>query len=62
MAEIVNLRIARKRAARDKAQARAAEQRRAHGIAKPERDRATAERTKAQKALDRHRIEPEDGR
>jgi hypothetical protein len=62
MAEIVNLRIARKRAARDKAQARAAEQRRAHGIAKSERERTAAERAKARKTLDQHRVEPGDDR
>ena len=62
MAEIVNLRIARKRAARGKAETHAAEQRRAHGIPKSERNRATAERSKARKALDQHRIEPGDDR
>jgi len=62
MAEIVNLRIARKRAARGKAETQAAERRRAHGIPKPERDRAAAERSKARKALDQHRIEPGDDR
>jgi hypothetical protein len=62
MAEIVNLRIARKRAARDNAEKHAVEQRRAHGISKPERERATAQRTKAHKQLDQHRIEPDDGR
>jgi len=62
MAEIVNLRIARKRAARGKAETHAAEQRRAHGIPKPERERAAAERAKARKELERHRIEPGDDR
>jgi DNA-binding helix-hairpin-helix protein with protein kinase domain len=60
MAEIVNLRIARKRAARNKAETQAAEQRRAHGIAKSERNRAAAERDKARDTLDQHRIEPKD--
>ena len=58
MAEIVNLRLARKRAARGKAETQAAEQRRAHGIPKPERDRAAAERAQARKLLEQHRIEP----
>jgi Domain of unknown function (DUF4169) len=60
MAEIINLRIARKRAAHNKAEAQVAEQRRAHGIAKSERDRAASERDKARNNLDRHRIEPGD--
>jgi len=62
MAEIVNLRIARKRAARNKADNRAAEKRRAHGIPKSERERTAAERAKAGKTLDQHRIEPGDNR
>ena len=62
MAEIVNLRLARKRAARGKAETQAAKQRRAHGIAKSERDRAAAERAQARKLLEQHRIEPGDDR
>jgi hypothetical protein len=62
MAEIVNLRIARKRAARDKAEQHAAEQRRAHGISKSERERVAVERLKTRKDLDQHRIGPEDDR
>ena len=62
MTEIVNLRIARKRAARSKAEDRAAEQRLAHGVSKPQRDRAAAERDKARETLDQHRIEPGDRR
>jgi hypothetical protein len=60
MAEIVNLRLARKRAARDKADAIAVEQRHAHGIPKLERQRAEAERTETTRKLDQHRIEPGD--
>jgi hypothetical protein len=62
MAEIVNLRIARKRAARKNAESRAAEQRQAHGAPKRERELAEADRTKARRALDQHRIEPGDRR
>ena len=62
MAEIVNLRIARKRAARDKAERHAAEQRLAHGTSQAERVRAAADREKARQALDQHRIEPGDRR
>jgi hypothetical protein len=58
MAEIVNLRIARKRAARSNAERSAAEQRLAHGAAKSERNRTAADRDKARKTLDQHRIEP----
>jgi len=62
MTEIVNLRIARKRAARGKAESRAAEQRLTHGVSKPERERAAADRDKARQTFDQHRIEPGDGR
>ena len=63
MAEIVNLRIARKRH-RDEAKRRAApsEQRLAHGVAKPQRNRAAADRDKARQTLDQHRIETGDRR
>jgi len=62
MAEIVNLRLARKRANRSKADSHAAEQRLAHGVSKSERDHATADRDKARHTLDQHRIEPGDRR
>jgi hypothetical protein len=62
MAEIVNLRIARKRSARSKAEGHAAEQRLAHGVSKPERDHAAADRDKARQTLDQHRIETGDRR
>ena len=62
MAEIVNLRIARKRAARSKAEADAAEQRLAHGVSKSERDRAAADQDKARQTLDQHRLETGDRR
>jgi len=62
MAEIVNLRLARKRAARNKAEDHAAQQRLAHGISTSERDRATADRDKARQILDQHHMEPGDRR
>ena len=62
MAEIVNLRMARKRAARSKAEDHAAEQRLAHGASKVERDRASADQDKARQILDHHRIETGDRR
>lgn len=62
MAEIVNLRIARKRKARSEAESQAAEQRIVHGVSKSERERAAAGRDKARLTLDQHRIEPGDRR
>lgn len=62
MAEIVNLRIARKRAERGKKESRAADNRLAHGTSKKLRTEAAAEREKLQKTLDSHRIEPGDRR
>jgi DNA-binding helix-hairpin-helix protein with protein kinase domain len=62
MAEIVNLRTARKRAARSKAEGHAAQQRLAHGASKSDRDHAAADRDKARHALDQHRIETGDRR
>jgi len=62
MAEIVNLRIARKRAARGKVENRAAEARLAHGASKSERTLAKADRAKVRQALDQHRLEKGDDR
>jgi hypothetical protein len=62
MVEILNLRMARKRALRSTAERRAAEQRLAHGIPKSERDHAAADRQKARLTLDQHRIETGDRR
>ena len=62
MAEIVNLRMARKRAARSKAEDHAAEQRLAHGASQAERDRAAADQDKARQILDQHHIETGDRR
>ena len=62
MAEIVNLRMARKRAARSKAEQHAAEQRMAHGVSKLEHDKAEADLNKARRTIDQHLIEPGDRR
>jgi len=62
MAEIVNLRIARKRAARGKAENSAAEARLSHGASKSERTLAKATRAKARQTLDQHLMEKGDGR
>jgi hypothetical protein len=62
MAEIVNLRIARKRAARGKSERLAAERRLEHGAPKRERDLARADRDKARRTLDQHQIETGDRR
>ena len=62
MAEIVNLRIARKRAARIKAERHAAVGRLAHGVSKSERAHEAADREKARHTLELHRIETGDRR
>ena len=62
MAEVINLRTARKRAARGKAERHAAENRHAHGVSKLERAKISAERDKASQTLDLHRIETGDHR
>jgi hypothetical protein len=62
MADVVNLRLARKRAARDKAAAQAAANRVSHGTSSADRDQSTIEREKSRRTLDQHRIEPGDRR
>jgi Domain of unknown function (DUF4169) len=57
MAEIVNLRLARKRADRQRSEERAAEARVTHGMSKTERRLAKANRDKIRRDLDEHRIE-----
>lgn len=61
MAEILNLRLARKRKARAQAGEKAARNRAVHGRSGAERAKAEAERQRAQATLDGHRREPEDG-
>jgi hypothetical protein len=60
LAEIVNLRLARKRAERGKSDTLAAKNRAAHGVSKRERELAKEERTTTQRKLDQHRLEPGD--
>ena len=57
MAEIVNLRIARKRAKHRRQEERAAEARVSHGVPKADRAVARAERSRLHRELDQHRIE-----
>jgi hypothetical protein len=57
MAEIVNLRTARKRANRRRDEKHAAEARVSHGMSKADRVLAKTERAKARRDLDEHRIE-----
>ena len=57
MAEIVNLRTARKRADRRRKEERAAKARVSHGMSKADRALARTERSKFRRELDEHRIE-----
>jgi hypothetical protein len=57
MAEIVNLRTARKRANRRREEKRAAEARVSHGMSKADRALAKVEAEKFRRELDEHRIE-----
>jgi hypothetical protein len=56
MGDIVNLRTARKQAARLKANRKAEQQRRAHGRTKSERVLSAARDEKARRTLDQHRL------
>jgi len=62
MAELVNLRSARKRAKRQQGDQLAHANRLAHGQPKHLRKLEDAQKTKASRDLDRHRIETGDGR
>jgi Domain of unknown function (DUF4169) len=62
MAEIINLRAARKRAKRDDDAKRAQAMRRAHGRSKAERLLEQARNDKARRDLEAHRIEAGDDR
>ena len=55
MADIVNLRLARKRAGRQADEERAVAQRLAHGVGKAERQLAEARADKASRDLDAHK-------
>jgi hypothetical protein len=61
LAEIVNLRIARKRAKRLEAEQEAAANRLAHGRSKSERTETRVSRDKDHRRLDQHRITTGDG-
>lgn len=60
MAEIVNLRRARKQRARQEAEQQAQQNRIAFGRTKAERNLTEAERDKAARTLDGHRLAPPD--
>lgn len=62
MAELVNLRTARKRAKRQQEDERANSARLKHGQSKRLRQLATSQNEKASRDLDLHRIEPGEGR
>jgi Domain of unknown function (DUF4169) len=62
MAELINLRIARKRGKRREDNSRAEASRLAHGRPKRLRKLNSAREAKAERALDQHRIETGDGR
>ena len=61
MAEIINLRQARKQRDRTQREAEAAENRRKFGRTKSERVRDDAEDDQARRHLDGHRLERKDG-
>jgi len=62
MAEIVNLKNARKRAMRRQREDSAARNRLAHGMSKSERTLAEVQADQARRKLDLHRIETGDDR
>jgi len=62
MAELVNLRAARKRAKKRQDDRRAAAKRLAHGQPQNRRKLEAAQQAKASRDLDRHRIDKGDGR
>jgi hypothetical protein len=61
MAEIVNLRMARKRNARAEKERTASENRAVHGLSKAERQGLKADGDRAKLSLDRHRLERPSG-
>jgi hypothetical protein len=60
MADVVNLRTARKRAKRRDAEQKAAANRLAHGRTKADRTATQTRNDKAQRSLDLHRVETGD--
>lgn len=61
MAEIVNLRRARKRVEREKAAERAGQNRVLHGTPKTERTLLAAQKDRSDRTLDQHRLETGEG-
>ena len=61
MGDVVNLRTHRKRAERQKKAERAAERRAQHGATKLERQMTAARQERAERDLDRHRLDTGDG-
>lgn len=61
MAELINLRMARKRAKQRQDEARAHANRLAHGQSKRRRELDAAQQAKASRDLDQHRIDKGDG-
>ncbi len=57
MAELINLRRARKGKTRDAKAAKASANRTKHGVAKPVRELARARKEKDEKAVDAHRFD-----
>ena len=57
MAEVINLRLARKRAQRAAAAKDADENRAAHGVGKSEKTLARARKAQAERSLDGHALE-----
>jgi hypothetical protein len=62
MAEVLNLRTARKRAQRRQEEMRASASRLVHGVPKNQRKLTAAQQEKAVSDLDQHQIDKEDGR
>jgi hypothetical protein len=60
MADVVNLRLARKQAKRRQAEREAAERRLTHGRSKAEKALQRSRSDKAERELDRHRLESGD--
>lgn len=60
MAEIINLRRARKGKARDAQAAQADANRIKHGVAKPVRDLAKARKTNDERKVDAHKLDDEE--
>lgn len=60
MGEVVNLRLARKRKARDEREKNAERNRVEHGVSRRQRDAAAAEKQRAERTHELHRRDPQD--